>query len=84
MRLFCEISGLRSVKGNGERITRAFNDAGIPFVVVGMTNLFGTAVAEAARQLFYFMASRAGVDEGVVEQAWHSANVGVDAADLRP
>lgn len=74
---------LRSVKGNGEPITQAFNDAGIPFVVVGMTNLFGTAEAEAGRQLFYFMASRAGIDEGVVEQARRSANVGVDARDLR-
>ena len=53
---------LRSVKASGEPITRAFNDAGIPYVVVGMTNLFGTHEAEAARQLFYFMASRQGVN----------------------
>ena len=74
---------LRSVKANGEPITRAFNDAGIPYVVVGMTNLFGTHEAEAARQLFYFMASRQGVDEAVVEQAWQGANLGLDPADLR-
>ena len=47
---------LRSVKANAEPITGALQAAGIPFVVTGMTNLFGTAEAEAARQLFYFMA----------------------------
>ena len=50
---------LRSVKANAEPITRALQAAGIPFVVTGMTNLFGTAEAEAARQLFYFIADRA-------------------------
>ena len=33
---------LRSVEGNAEPITRALQAAGIPFVVTGMTNLFGT------------------------------------------
>ncbi len=74
---------LRSVKGNGEPITRAFDAAGIPYVVVGMTNLFGTPEAEAARQLFYFMASREGVDQGAVERTWQNANLGLDPADLR-
>src|SRR5208283_2175305 len=35
------------------------------------------------RQLFYFMASRQGVDEAVVERAWRTANLGLDPADLR-
>lgn len=48
---------LRSVKRNGEPITDALEAAGVPFVVVGMTNLFGAGEAEAARQLFYFMAA---------------------------
>lgn len=74
---------LRSVKRDGEPIMRALTGAGIPFVVVGMTNLFGTAEAEAARQLFYFMASRPGVDSVIVEQAWLGANLGVDIAALR-
>jgi hypothetical protein len=51
---------LRSVKANGEPITRAFDTAGIPYVVVGMTNLFGTLEAEAARQLFIFHGVPAG------------------------
>ena len=44
-------------------IVDALEAAGIPFLVTGMTNLFqATAEAEAARQLFYFMAGR---DHGV-------------------
>ena len=33
---------LRSVRANGEPITRALDAAGIPYVVAGMNNLFGT------------------------------------------
>ena len=57
---------LRSVKANGEAITDALDGAGIPYVVAGMTNLFSTTEAEAARQLFYFMAARPGWDEDTV------------------
>jgi DNA helicase-2/ATP-dependent DNA helicase PcrA len=74
---------LRSVKANAEPITDAFKAAGIPYVVVGMTNLFGTAEAEACRQLFYFMAARAGVDEDVVERFWRDADLGLDPSELR-
>jgi DNA helicase-2/ATP-dependent DNA helicase PcrA len=74
---------LRSVKANGEPIADAFEEAGIPYVIVGMANLFGTGEAKAARELFYFMASRPGVDETVVRQAWRNASLGLDAADLR-
>lgn len=74
---------LRSVKANAEPITAALHAAGIPFVVTGMTNLFGTAEAEAARQLFYFIAGRPGIDEALLEQAWSSADLGIDADTLR-
>ncbi|MFQ5744717.1 MAG: PD-(D/E)XK nuclease family protein [Acidobacteriota bacterium] len=74
---------LRSVKRNGEPITRAFEAAGIPFVVLGMTNLFGAREAEAARQLFYFMAGRPGIDDEAVERTWLSARLGVDPMDLK-
>ncbi|MBN1459388.1 MAG: ATP-dependent helicase, partial [Armatimonadetes bacterium] len=69
---------LRSVKGNAEPITQALQAADIPFVVTGMTNLFGTAEAEAARQLFYFMADRPAVDVAVVRTAWEAARLGTD------
>src|SRR6185295_7040152 len=71
---------LRSVKGNGEPITRALADAGIPFVIAGMNNLFGTAEAEAARQLFYFLANR--IDEKALLAAWTSAATGSREAEL--
>lgn len=74
---------LRSVKANAEPITDALRAAGIPFVVTGMTNLFATVEAEAARRLFYFIASRPGVDEAAVERIWTDTNVGVDRAALR-
>jgi len=74
---------LRSVRANGEPITKALLAAGIPFVVTGMTNLFGTAEAEAARQLFYFMGNHDGVDAPAVERAWTNAQLGLEAADLQ-
>ena len=74
---------LRSVKANGEPITLTLAAAGIPYVVAGMNNLFGTAEAEAARQLFYFMAGRPGVDAAALEAAWVAANAGVGQADLK-
>ncbi|MBI4503592.1 MAG: ATP-dependent helicase [Gemmatimonadetes bacterium] len=73
---------LRSVKRNAEPITRALEAAGVPFVVAGMTNLFGATEAEAARQLFYFMADRPGVDDAAVEQIWLAADLGVENSDL--
>jgi len=72
---------LRSVKANAEPITDALRAAGIPYVVTGMTNLFGTAEAEAARQLFYFIGDR-GPDEAAVEQAWTAGNLGLDPGAL--
>ncbi len=73
----------RSVKRNGEPISRALEAAGVPFVVAGMTNLFGAPEAEAARQLFYFMAGRPGVDETALEGAWTGARLGVEETDLK-
>ena len=59
---------LRSVRRDGEAITAALDEAGVPFVVTGMDNLFETAEAEAARQLFYFLASE--IDEAALRAAW--------------
>ena len=73
---------LRSVKANAEPITRALQAAEVPFVVTGMTNLFGTAEAEAARQLFYFIADRPGVDAAGLKAAWERARLGLDLVAL--
>lgn len=78
---------LRSVKRNAEPITAALDAADIPYVITGMTNLFGTDEAEAARQLFYFIADHAPRDGRVpttadLRSAWVDANLGLDRADL--
>lgn len=73
---------LRSVKANAEPVTAALQAAGIPYVVTGMTNLFRTAEAEAARQLFYFIGDK-GVDEAAVEEAWINADLGLEDSALR-
>lgn len=74
---------LRSVKRNGEPITTALKQSGIPYIVSGMTNLFHTREAQAARMLFYFMANREGVDETVLEMTWLAADLGLDQDPLR-
>ena len=71
---------LRSVRTNGQPITRALTAAGIPFIVAGMNNLFGTSEAEAARQLFYFMSGR--IDDQTLRTAWIAAMTGCPEPDL--
>ena len=72
---------LRSVRKNGEPITRALDAAGIPYVVAGMNNLFETREAEAARQLFYFMDGQ--TDEAALLAAWEQARTGAKKAPLK-
>jgi len=72
---------LRSVAKNAEPITHAFDKAGIPYIVVGMNELFSTPEAQAARDLFYFMAGR--LDEDAVLQAWETAHTGATSSDLK-
>ena len=66
---------LRSVKHNGAVITEAFKEAGIPFVVTGLNNLFETDEARAARDLFYYIAAE-NSDEQELRRVWTNANVG--------
>ena len=73
---------LRSVRTNAEPITVALHAAGVPFVVTGMNNLFGTSEAEAARQLFYFIGGRDDVEEDDVVNAWTEADLGIDPGEL--
>ena len=65
---------LRSVRNSAEPITEALSEAGIPFVIGGMNNLFATREAEAARQLFYFIRDR--VDANGRVEAWVAADLG--------
>ena len=73
----------RSVKRNGAPVTAALDAAGIPYVVTGMTDLFQAKEAHAARQLFYFMAGRAGVDAKALTRAWREADLGLETRALR-
>lgn len=73
---------LRSVKRNAEPIMAALATAKIRYVVTGMTDLFGAKEADAARQLFYFLADWGGVDEAAVRRAWQRADLGLKQRDL--
>ncbi|SAL78597.1 superfamily I DNA/RNA helicase [Caballeronia terrestris] len=72
---------LRSVSKNAEPITRALRAAGIPYLVVGMNDLFATPEANAARDLFYFMAGR--LDEKSVLESWKVADTGATLSSLK-
>lgn len=72
---------LRSVGANGEPITRALEKEGIPYLVVGMNNLFGTPEAQAARDLFYFMVGWS--DASALEASWAAASLGLSGGDVR-
>jgi DNA helicase-2/ATP-dependent DNA helicase PcrA len=71
---------LRSVRRDGEAIIAAMDEAGVPYVITGMDNLFQTDEAEAARQLFYFLAKE--VDEVALGTFWRTADLGIDAGAL--
>jgi DNA helicase II / ATP-dependent DNA helicase PcrA len=66
---------LRSVRRDGEAIAAALDEAGVPYVVTGMDNLFQTDEAQAARELFYFLADES--DEVALRGAWQRADLGV-------
>jgi ATP-dependent DNA helicase UvrD/PcrA len=74
---------LRSVKANAEPITDALRAAGVPFVITGMSNLFSTLEAEAARNLFYFIADRPNIDEAELERQWNYAELGLEPTALQ-
>jgi DNA helicase-2/ATP-dependent DNA helicase PcrA len=72
---------LRSVRRDGEAIMAALEEADVPYVITGMDDLFQTDEAEAARQLFYFLADE--IDEAALRTAWTRADLGIapDALD---
>lgn len=74
---------LRSVARNAEPITRALQAAKVPFLVVGMNELFCTPEAQAARALFYFMAGRDDYNAAVVLSAWEQADTGIPSPTLK-
>ena len=71
---------LRSVRNSGSSIMEALDSVGVPYVITGMDNLFQQAEAEAARQLFFFLAGR--ITREQLSQAWTNANLGIKASVL--
>lgn len=71
---------LRSVRNSAEPITDALKEAGIPYIVGGMNNLFSSPEAEACRQLFYFISGE--TDEKTLIDAWEAAELGVGRRTL--
>lgn len=74
---------LRSVARNGAPITSALDGAGIPYVIVGMNNLFDTAEAKAARELFYFIGGTQSSTAKSVTDAWNGAGLGIVPEKLK-
>lgn len=66
---------LRSVRRDGGEIAEALDEAGVPYVITGMDSLFETDEAEAARQVFYFLAEE--IDEAALRAAWQAADLGI-------
>jgi DNA helicase-2/ATP-dependent DNA helicase PcrA len=71
---------LRSVRRDGKAVMDALDAAGVPYVITGMDNLFEKPEAEAARQLFYFMAGK--IDEQALIRAWQAADLCISKATL--
>jgi DNA helicase-2/ATP-dependent DNA helicase PcrA len=71
---------LRSVRNNGGPILQALSNAGIPYIVIGMNDLFDTHEVQAARAVFLFMADQ--MNEEDLRQSWISANVGISVEKL--
>lgn len=72
---------LRSVRRDGAAVMAALDAAGIPYVITGMDNLFQKPEAEAARQLFYFLAGE--ITEQTLEGFWTGADLGIAAGALK-
>jgi len=66
---------LRSVRRDGGAIMAALDEADVPYVITGMDNLFAKPEAEAARQLFYFLAGE--IDEATLRAHWQAADLGI-------
>ena len=71
---------LRSVRRDGKAIMAALTEAKVPYVITGMDNLFDKPEAEAARQLFYFLAGV--IEAPALRAAWQRADLGIATESL--
>ena len=79
---------LRSVRNNGSVITEALKNSDIPFIVTGLSNLFETDEARAARDLFCYIAEQATnkvepPTKSELRRTWENLKLGLNRAKLR-
>ena len=79
---FADMSVLVRVKKLIPAIVDEFERREIPYVVGGVSSLFDTPEATAARELFYFLAGEDGLREAQLRAAWGDANLGLSPDDL--
>lgn len=72
---------LRSVRNCAGPLVEELRASGIPYVVTGMSGLFGTPEAEAAAGVFQYMVQA--IDAAELERRWEVANLGVEPAKLQ-
>jgi DNA helicase-2/ATP-dependent DNA helicase PcrA len=79
---FADAAVLVRVKRLIPPIVAAFERHEIPYVVGGVSSLFDTDEAAAARALFYFLASAEDCSEAELRVAWDQADLGLTKSDL--
>lgn len=79
---FADTAVLVRVKRLIEPITAALERCEIPYVVGGVSSLFDTPEAAAARILFYYLASEPDGDESRLRTAWTTADLGLTESDI--
>lgn len=73
---------LRSVRNSGGAIIETLAEEGIPYIVTGMTGLFDTPEAVAARDLFHLLGGLGSVEVDDVVNAWLEADLGLSHDSL--
>jgi DNA helicase-2/ATP-dependent DNA helicase PcrA len=77
---YADMAVLVRVKSLIPAIRQALEDREIPYIVGGVTDLFEAPEANAARELFYFLAGESSVES--LRAAWKAANLGISEKDL--
>lgn len=71
---------LRSVKNSADSIVQALREAGIPYLIKGMSRLFETPEVYAATAVFSYLAGD--VDLPMLRHLWIDANLGIEGSNL--
>jgi DNA helicase-2/ATP-dependent DNA helicase PcrA len=79
---YSDMAVLIRLRKSAKPIVDALTAAGIPVIVKGMNELFEVAEAQAARDLFYWVADHANGTRELAKASWIDANLGLDEARL--